>query len=385
MNTTNTKEAPKKKAIKKKTTANKSQQAAHASVSENPGQHLLRMLKGEPKPAEGLTKTSSTLHEVLRNDLYLHKETTRRKEIFHRRQIKENSLCDLHIVLPLDINNATILVENSQGANFNTFDDSHTNAALLFAGGCEASLKLNQDSTGNSFEGKAASGPSSPKHDNGADKSISQKQPANLRHPSVCDIWASFLNVRLGTIFNVPKEIIEKVVSLFNNEIMTKKIPSITFKFDGIVKEKKERSSDFTYCTIGLPDSPVDLVNFKNLRKMLEKFAERLMIDFGEFGADFAHPSNAASPSNLAAAIGMPAGSQVHITTDLLYYYSREQKLMGAMYDPVPRLRVELHENLRSSETEGRITVPVREWSPVEDPKCLAIIANQNRRSNVWS
>lgn len=97
-------------------------------------------------------------------------------------------LHDLHIVLPVVCPQGKIIVENPQGANF-YYDLTDRGPYILFGRGVA-------DTNGS------------------ATNESNNNTPTSTIKP-VCDVWASFLNIRLGSIYNLTTEQVGLVSDLF--------------------------------------------------------------------------------------------------------------------------------------------------------------------------
>lgn len=265
----------------------------------------------------------------------------RREELRRRRNprylARTRRLHDLHIVLPLCVPNGTIVVEDPMGANYYRFDaETHKHqvgAHILFGKGVP---------------------PGSPPDGAGAIEADATAI-TDLEHMKpVCDVWASFLHVRLGTIYNLAEdqvvEVVNRFKSAFDRDLCYFYVP-ITMDCRGLYPSTDDmisqragkaarrafrdtNTADNTkgggaerYETRGTPATENDIKRLRMLRRYLKRFAMGLATDLG---FNYPHGGDAVMPTPC----------------------------------------VELHDNCRTSTLQkGSLRIIVREWSSLNDPE----------------
>lgn len=232
-------------------------------------------------------------------------------------------LHDLHIVLPVICPQGKIIVENPQGANFYQLDHKKDYGAHILFGRGVAEVQSGSPSS-----------------------SDDELKP-------VCDVWASFLNIRLGSIYNLTAEQVGLVSDLFrtafDKDLCRFYVP-IAIDCRGVypsedlsISQRASRpSSDGQffggprerYETRAVPVTENDLKRLRMIRRHVRKLALKLIHEYN-FNRDTPH-------------LGQPMFADPLVTS------------------PVPR--VELHDNIKSSTLlEGSMKIVVREWSPLTD------------------
>lgn len=316
-------------------------------------------------------------------------------------------LYDIHIVLPICVPNGKIVVEDPLGANYYTFDSKEGNGYMLFSKGAghsnvdkkrtESPIAETPVETGMDISTEAKDVfseevvPPTVNLDNDAsehclDLKLSTKETENepdakgivtsestelsVMRP-VCDVWASFLHIRLGTLYNLThREVVmavERFRQSFDHDLCYFYVPismecygvypstddalsqRTTWRVQGKEKRDTLKGTAERYETRAVPSTENDAKRLRMLSRHVKMFAHKLIRDLNFNRVEPIMP--------VPAVAGMLSGANVPP-----YNWLRVAEFL----QPTPC--IELHANARTTTLlNGQIRVIIREWSPLLD------------------
>jgi len=208
--------------------------------------------------------------------LYTRSEIARRVNCEEYRLMCKDKTFDLNITMPIQIPYGNVVVDVNSGEHYygivgekSSADHPHSDHTLFGRGLPDVRTQSYKDPEG-------------------VDVDVPDFTASH--HPSACDMWSSFLQIKLGVVYNVRQEQMRIVVEALKMSLSGAQFDKpIEFTangiygngHDGVLKSPPRLSKDVKYVTHLKPKTALDQERYIMIRQRIKMFAKSLGFHFG--------------------------------------------------------------------------------------------------------